>query len=82
MCFGMDWLFHFLIMLVVLCAVVGILLIVVPWALSLLGVGVGAPVMQIVRIIVAAIVIIFVIYLLWAAWDCFGGGGMSLMPRR
>ncbi len=82
-CFGMDWLFHFLILLVVVCVVVGVLMVVVPWALSFMGLGVSGPVMQIIRIIVAGIVLIFIIYTLWMLWDCFaGGGGVGLPPRR
>ncbi len=82
MCFGMDWLFHFLILLVIVCVVVGVLMIVIPWALSFMGLGVSAPAMQVIRIIVGGIILIFLIYLLWQAWDCFAGGGVSLMPRR
>ena len=81
MCFGMDWLFHFLIMLVVICVVVGVLLIVIPWALEFLGVGVSARVMQIIRLLIGGMVLIFVIVMLWTMLDCFGGS-LSLAPRR
>ena len=83
MCFGMDWLFHLLILLVFLCGFVAIMLILIPWALSYLGVAVGDPVMRILRIIVGMMILIFIIYLLWTAWDCFAGAGGSLMlsPR-
>jgi hypothetical protein len=76
MCFGMDWLFHFLIMLVVVCVVVGVLMVLVPYILSLAGIGVGEPVMRIIRLIAIGIALIFLIYLLWSAWDCFAPGAM------
>jgi hypothetical protein len=81
-CFGMDWLFHFLILLVVICVAVGVLLIVIPWALSFLGVGVSEPAMRIIRLIITGIVLIFIIYMLWALWDCFAGSSSLLLPRR
>ena len=82
MCFGMDFLFHFLITLVIVCVVVGVLMIVIPWALSFMGLGVSERAMQIIRIIVGGIILIFLIYVLWTAWDCFAGGGGMLLPRR
>jgi hypothetical protein len=81
MCFGMDWLFHFLIMLVVVCIVVGVLMVLVPYILSLAGLGVGEPVMRIIRLIAIGIALIFLIYLLWSAWDCFAPAGGSLLHR-
>jgi len=83
-CLGMDWLFHFLILLVVICVVVGVLLIVIPWALSFLGVGISEPAMRIIRLITAGIVLIFIIYMLWALWVCFAAasGSLLLLPRR
>jgi hypothetical protein len=82
MCFGTDWLFHFLILLVVVCVVVGVLMVLVPWALGFMGLGVSTQVMQIIRIIVGGIILIFVIYILWALWDCFTSSQVTLLPRR
>jgi hypothetical protein len=78
MCFGMDWLFHFLIMLVVVCVVIGILVALVPYILSLAGIGIGEPVMRVLRLVALAIVLIFLIVLSWDAYDCFAAGSMSL----
>jgi hypothetical protein len=78
MCFGMDWLFHFLIMLIVVCVVIGVLVALVPYILSLAGLGIGEPVMRIVRLIAIGIALIFLVYLVWNLWDCFAVGGMPL----
>jgi hypothetical protein len=74
MCFGMDWLFHLLIMLIVVCVVVGVLVALIPYILALAGLGVGEPVMRVLKLIAVGIVLIFVVVLAWDAYDCFARG--------
>jgi len=72
MCFGFGWIEHFLIWLVVVGAVVAILKILVPLALSQLGVA-GDVVLRIISIIVWAIVVIAIIYLAFGLITCLPG---------
>jgi hypothetical protein len=86
MCFSMAWFQQLLIYLVIVCAIVGIFKILIPFALSKLGatLGEGANVvLAVLRIIVWAIVVIFVIYICFALISCLlsYGGGMPLFPR-
>jgi hypothetical protein len=78
MCFSALWLVQTLIWLIVICAIVAILRLVVPYVLQFLGVA-GGIVMQVINIVVAVIIIIA---LIWFCYDLFvcaaGGGGMRL----
>lgn len=78
MCFSVEGVAAFLIWLVVLCAVIGILRVLVPWILSLAGIAVGGPVMTIINIVIVAIVIVAVIKLCLVLWECSGGIGLRL----
>lgn len=82
MCFSIAGIANFLIWLVVLCAVIGILKILVPWILSLAGVGVSPPIAQIINILIIAIVIIAVIVVALAIIECAVGGGFGLRLLR
>ena len=73
MCFSAAGIESFLIWLVVLCAIIGILKIILPWILGLAGVGVSAPIMQIINILIIAVVIVAVIMLVFTAFECMGG---------
>lgn len=70
-CFTLGWLVSVLVWLVVVCAVVAIARLLLPYVLGWLGVA-GDLVMRIINIILAAIVIIFVIYLVYDLVMCFG----------
>lgn len=86
MCFSMAWFEQLLILLVIVCAVIGILKILLPYVLKQLGAeaseGVGV-IMAVVRIVIWAIIVIFVIYICFALIQCLIGysGGMPLFPR-
>ena len=82
MCFSLLWFRDLLIWLVVLAAVVAILQLFVPWVLTQLNIN-AAPVMQILRIVIWAVVIIAVIYFVFALISCLTGsaGGLPLFPR-
>ena len=79
MCFTIGWLESLLVYLIVVCAVVAILRLIVPWVASQLGIPVIA---QVLNIVLWAIICIFVIYFCFALLACVGGGGMPLFPHR
>ena len=82
MCFSLAWLESLLIYIVIVCAVVGIIRLLVPYVLSQLGAG-GNIIMAALNIIMWAIICIFVIYICFALISCLGGFvNLSLMPRR
>lgn len=67
-CFSIIWLVHILVWLVILGAVIAILRILLPWLLSTLGIG--APIMQIINIIIATIVIIALLFFIVDLLSC------------
>lgn len=82
MCFSLPWLQQLLIYLVVVCAVVGIIKLLIPFVLAQLGAG-GTVVAQAINIVLWAVIAIFVIYICFALIACLvGAGGFSLLPHR
>ena len=73
MCFSLLWLIQTLVWVVVVAAVVAILYLVVPYLLNMLGIASGV-VMQVIKIIVAAIIIIAVLWMLYDLVTCPGLG--------
>jgi len=87
MCFTMQWLMQLLILVVVVGAIIAILKIIIPWAVSKMG-EFGEAVnilMQILTIVFWAIIIIVVIYIAFALisclWSMGGGSFRGLFPR-
>ncbi len=78
MCFSLAAIENFLIWLVVVCVIVGVLKILVPWILSLAGFGVDSTVSRIINIIVLGIVIVGVIIVVFWLLECLLGGGVGL----
>ena len=78
MCFSIGWLEQLLVWLIIVCAVVAVLRLIVPWVAAQLGVPVIA---QVLNIILWAIICIFVIYFCFALLACVGGG-MPLFPHH
>ena len=79
-CFSSGAIENFLIWLVIICVIVGILVILVPWILSLAGVGFPDPIRRIINLIVLGFVIIAVILVVFWLLSCmigFGGVGLS-----
>jgi len=74
MCFSAGGIENFLIWLVVVCAVIGVLRILVPWILSLAGIGVDGQIMRIINIIIVAFVIVALIIFAFGVFQCLGGG--------
>ena len=81
MCLNLGFLENLLVWLVVLCAVIALLKLVIPWALSFLGAGgAGDVIVRAINIIVFAIVAIAVIVFVFALIGCLVGApaGMHL----
>jgi hypothetical protein len=85
MCFSLAWIEALLINIVVLAVIVGVLRILVPWVIGLLGVNAG-PLMAIINLIIWGIVLVWVIYFVFSLLGCLGGGAglgsLSLSPHR
>jgi hypothetical protein len=88
-CFSLAWIENFLIWLVVVCAIIGILKILVPWIVSLMGVAIDARFGRIINIIIIAVVLVYVIIILFDVFSCLfsghiGGGylGTNRPPLR
>jgi len=75
MCFSADWLIHTLVWFVVVCGIVAILRLVLPWLLAWLGIGVDAMVMRVIQIVIAVIVIVWLIYFIYDLVLCVGYSG-------
>lgn len=89
MCFSWDWLLHLLIFAILVIATIKILQVVVNYALTKMGGAIGEGWAVIVRVLeicfwaaVAIFVLIICFALLSCLWSAFGGGGMTLLPRR
>ena len=82
MCFGLEWIKELLIWLVIVCAVVAILRLFLPWILGQLGIA-GGMIMAVINIFIWAVILIFVIYFVFALMECLlsGGGGLPLFPH-
>ena len=78
MCFTLTWLEQLLVWLVIVCAIIAILRLVLPWVAAQLGIPLIA---QVINIVLWAVVVIFVIYFCFALIGCLAGGHLSLFPR-
>ena len=63
MCFSLGWIENLLIWLVIVCAIVAVIKLVVPYVVGQLG-SPGNLVMQVLNIVMWAVVLIFVIVIL------------------
>ena len=72
-CFSLAWIEQILVWLVIVCAIVGILRLVLPFILNQLGVG-GGVIMAAINIVIWAVVAIAVIYACFMLISCLGGG--------
>lgn len=77
MCFSMIWWQQLLIYIVIVCAIVGILRLLLPYVLSQLGAG-GGVIAGALNILLWAVIAIFVIYICFALISCLGSG--TFMP--
>ena len=72
MCFSLGWLEQLLVWIVIVCAVVGILKLLLPFVLTQLGVG-GGIIVAAINIVIWAVIAIFVIYICFDLIECLGG---------
>jgi hypothetical protein len=79
MCFSLPWIEQLLVWLVIVCAIIAILRLLLPWVAAQLGIPIIG---QVINIILWAVVVIFVIYFCFSLLSCLGGGGLPLMPHR
>jgi len=80
MCFSLGWVEQLLVWLVIVCAIVAILRLLLPWLAA--QIGIGGIVIQIINIVLWAIICIYVIYFCFMLIECLaGGGGLSLFPH-
>lgn len=80
MCFSLPWLQQLLINLVIICAVVAIIRLLVPFVVGVLG-SAGGVIGQAINIVLWAVIAIFVIYICFGLISCLGGN-FTLMPHR
>jgi len=78
MCFSLPWLEQLLVWLVIVCAIIMVLRLLLPWVAAQLGIPIIAQVIN----IILWVVVIFVIYFCFALLSCLGGGGLSLFPHH
>jgi hypothetical protein len=71
-CFTLEWIKTLLINIVILGAVIAVLRLLIPWALSFVGIA-SEPLMQIINIILIAIIVIFIIVIVFQLLGCLGG---------
>jgi hypothetical protein len=76
-CFSSGAIENFLIWLVIVCIIVGVCVILVPWILSLAGVVFPDPLRRIINLIVLGFVIIAVILVVFWLLSCMVGFGFS-----
>lgn len=82
MCWSLSFLEDILIRLIILCAIVAIIKVIVPWVLSLIG-AVAAPIVQIIYIILWVIVAIWCVVIGFELLQCLiGAGGFSIVPHH
>lgn len=78
-CFSLGFLEQLLVWLIVVCAVVAIIRLLVPFLTDLIGMPIVA---QIINIVLWAIVAIMVVYIIFALLSCLLGGGPLHFPAR
>jgi len=74
MCFSVLWLVQTLTHLIILCLIVGVLRILVPYILAWLGID-GTVIMRVITLVIWAIVCIWVLWFLYDLYTCSGGLG-------
>lgn len=80
MCFSLNWIEQLLVYVVVICAVFGIIKLLVPFVLTQLGAA-GGVIAGVINIVLWAFICIVVIYFCFSLIACFAGGAPHLFPR-
>lgn len=87
MCFSLLWFQQLIILVVVICAIVSILKIVIPYALSKMGATIGEGLNVVIacfRVVLWAVVVIFVVVIAFALISCLWSyaGGFPILHGR
>lgn len=80
-CFSLGWIEQLCIWLIVVCAVVAIIRLLVPYLTGLIGIPLVG---QIINIVLWAVVAIMCVYIIFALLSCLlgAGGGLMHFPAR
>ena len=78
MCFSIGWIEQLLVWLVIVCAIIGILKLFLPWVAA----QIGGIIPAVINIVLWAVIAIFCIYFCFALIECLGQGGLPLLPHR
>lgn len=82
MCFSLGFIENVLIWVVIICMIVAIIRVIIPWVGRKFGMTVPPEVVEILGYIMWAVIIIFAIVLTFDLISCvMAGGGMHLLPR-
>jgi hypothetical protein len=82
MCFSLGFIEQLLVWLVIVCAIVAILRLLLPWVAAQLGAA-GGIVLAVINIILWAVVCIYVIYFCFMLIECLAGSGSGMfLPHR
>ena len=81
MCFSLPWLEQLLVWLVIVCAIVAIIRLLVPWITSMIGLPIVG---QVINIILWAFLAIICIYIVFGLLSCLVGmsGGLHFPTGR
>lgn len=85
MCFSLNWLMQICILAIVIIAIVAILKIIIPYALSKAGATIGqgiSVVLEVLKIVLWAVVAIIVVILCFELIACLIGYAGNLQLRR
>lgn len=79
-CFSLGWLEQLCVWLIIVCAVVAIIRLLVPFLTGMIGIPIVG---QIINIVLWAVVAIMCCYVIFALLSCLiSGGGMLHFPTR
>jgi hypothetical protein len=79
MCFTLSWIEQFCIWLIIVCAIVAILRLLLPWVAA----QIGGVIPGVINIVLWAVIAIFVVYFCFALIECLAGfgGRLPLFPH-
>jgi hypothetical protein len=81
MCFSLGWIEQLLVWLVIVCAIVAIIRLLVPWITGMIGMPIVG---QVINIVLWAFLAIICIYIIFGLLSCLigMGGGLHFPPGR
>ena len=84
MCFSLGWLQQLFVWIIIICAIIAIIKILLPYVMSFAGElgGAAAVIIAVVKIVFWAIVAIMVVYVVFALISCLLGMGGGLPSLR